>query len=281
LSRAQALTSTARICAVVAAQHERWWLPQLDGLLSTNIIVQPQNRGTANGILLPLLFLLERDRGARIVLLPSDHHVRDEAVLGRSIRRALAQLQRHTAETLLLGFEPEEADPQLGSIVPGEPEGHDTLRVVQFVENPTIAQAHELISHGALWNGFIVASTVHGLLRLFSRSYSDVVNAMQRAIRRDVQSSGRTRAVVELYDQLPTLDLSRDILSSQTSCLRVLPVPQCGWSDLGTPERVALALHRSPRQTDEGLRLGACQLNLAAQHERLRGTDGEVRAAFG
>jgi mannose-1-phosphate guanylyltransferase len=281
LNRAQALTSTQSICAVVAAQHRRWWLPQLSGLVSTNIIVQPQNRGTANGILLPLLILLERDRSARIVLLPSDHHVRDEPVLARSIRRGLVQLQPHTAEALLLGIEPEEADPQLGYIVPGAPDGHDRLRVEEFIEKPTIVQAHELIGHGALWNGFIVASTVHGLLGLFSRSYPDVVNAMQRAIRRDLRSPGKECAVAELYDQLPTLDFSRDILASQTSSLRVLPVPQCGWSDLGTPERVADVLHRSPREADEGLRVGASYLSLAAQHERLRGLAGEARAAAG
>lgn len=231
--------------------------------------------------MLPLLFLIERDRGARILLLPSDHHVREEPVLARSTRLALDQLQRHTAETLLLGLEPEEADPQLGYIVPGEPDGHDRLRVLQFVEKPTIVQARELISHGALWNGFIVASTVHGLLGLFSQRHPDVVNAMQRAIRRDMESSGEECAVAELYDQLPTLDFSRDILANQTSSLRVLPVPQCGWSDLGTPERVAHALHRSPRQADEGLRAGASCLSLAAQHERLREMAGETHAAVG
>jgi hypothetical protein len=123
LGRAQALTSIPNMCAVVAVQHQRWWLPQLGSLLAKNIFVQPQNRGTANGILLPLLFLLERDPGARIVLLPSDHHVREEAILARSTRQALKQLQRCSEETLLLGCEPEEADPQLGYIVPGNTEG--------------------------------------------------------------------------------------------------------------------------------------------------------------
>jgi mannose-1-phosphate guanylyltransferase len=281
LNRARALTSGASIHAVVAAQHQRWWSAQLDGLLPANIIVQPQNRGTANGILLPLLRLLDRDRGARIVLLPSDHNVRNEPLLGRFIQQALDQLQRHSEETLLLGIEPDAADSQLGYIVPGEADGPQRRRVRQFVEKPTMVQAHDLISQGALWNSFIIASTAHGLLSLFVRHWPDVVNAMHRAMQRDLQSPGAACALAELYDRLPTLDFSRDILTRQSSFLRVMPVPPCGWSDLGTPERVAHALHRASRQADEGLRSAAGYLSLAAQHERLRALPAEARVAAG
>ena len=40
------------------------------------------------------------------------------------------------------------------------------------------------------------------------------------------------------------LDFSRDVLEGQESRLRVLTVPACGWSDLGTPRRVADTLSR-------------------------------------
>ncbi len=281
LDRAHALTSVSSICVVVAAQHQSWWQPQLSSLRRKNIIVQPQNRGTANGILLPLLFLLERDPAARIVLLPSDHHVREEAVLARSMQRALEQVHRYSEETLLLGLEPEEADPQLGYIVPGDADARGMLRVIQFVEKPTTVQARELISHGALWNAFIVVSSLHALLSLFSRRIPDVVKAMQAAIREDLRSPGKEGAVTQIYEQLPTVDFSRDILAKQASYLRVLAVPQCGWSDLGTPERVARTLRRSPRQADGGAPMGSCHLSLAAQHERLREMGVEVHRAAG
>ncbi|HEY6866234.1 MAG TPA: hypothetical protein VI792_03190, partial [Candidatus Eisenbacteria bacterium] len=37
---------------------------------------------------------------------------------------------------------------------------------------------------------------------------------------------------------LPALDFSRDVLEALTPELRVLVPPDCGWTDLGTPERV-------------------------------------------
>jgi hypothetical protein len=44
----------------------------------------------------------------------------------------------------------------------------------------------------------------------------------------------------ELYQSLPDIDFSRDILEGNEAKLRVLTVPRCGWSDLGTLDRIAL-----------------------------------------
>jgi hypothetical protein len=54
--------------------------------------------------------------------------------------------------------------------------------------------------------------------------------------------------VAALYEELPTLDFSRDVLElADPRQLRVLAVRGCGWSDLGTPERVGQTLSRLPR----------------------------------
>src|SRR5512147_1706981 len=79
--RAESIAPAERICTIVAKQHSRWWEDVLKLLPERNVIVQPDNRGTGVGILLPLLRIMMRDPDARVVLLPSDHHVRDEAVL--------------------------------------------------------------------------------------------------------------------------------------------------------------------------------------------------------
>lgn len=253
LDRAQALTRTKNIFAIVAAQHARWWRTQLKGLPSKNVIVQPHDRGTANGILLPLLRLQERAPRARIVILPSDHHVRGEAVLEQSIREGLDALRRGPHVSVLLGLTPEDADSQQGYIVPGDEDDWRRRRVAQFIEKPTTAQARELMSRGALWNAFIMVSSVEALLALFSQHVPEVLKVMQAVVRLDGESGGAEGAIAKLYQELPMLDFSRDILEKQSSSLRVQPVPPCGWSDLGIPERVAHARHRAPGRADVGL----------------------------
>jgi hypothetical protein len=79
---------------------------------------------------------------------------------------------------------------------------------------------------------------------MFVKRVPGVVAELQAAIRVGSRSVGTTTALAEVYRDLETLDFCRDVLQGEESALRVIPVPQCGWSDLGTPERVACCLDR-------------------------------------
>src|SRR5262245_33382827 len=81
LARATRVVPRKRVIVIVAEEHRPYWSTDLRGLPAENVIVQPRNRGTAPGILLPLLTVLERDPGARVAILPSDHFVEREPVL--------------------------------------------------------------------------------------------------------------------------------------------------------------------------------------------------------
>ena len=278
LRRAQTLTDEAFTCAVVAAHHRRWWQDALAPLPPQNIIVQPRNCGTAVGILLPLLHILARDPQAKVVLLPSDHLVQHESVLAESLAAALAQLPWRAHQTLLMGIEPEEADPELGYIVPGEEDVRGAMRVRRFVEKPPLAETRDLIRGGALWNAFIVVASAQTLLELFRARIAAVVAAMEVAVAAD-REQPQARAVAALYEQLPTVDFSREIVAGQEDAFRVVAVPKCGWSDLGTPQRVAEALRRVPRpESSPRLRSGVAFLSLAAQHHRLHILHGAAGA---
>lgn len=267
--RAGAVAPLARTCAIVAEQHRRWWEPALSALPAPNRIAQPANRGTAAGILLPLLHIIARDPAAKIVLLPSDHHVHREPILAAALKRADEQLDWRLDEVLLLGLEPEEPDPELGYIVPEHSDGRGALRVRQFVEKPAAEHARALMGRGALWNVFIVASTAQALLGLFRRRAPELVAAMQAAVRSDLLRAAGAVATRELYDRLPSLDFSSDILPGEEANLRVLPVPPCGWNDLGTPRRVAGVLNIADRPAPAAHAAPAPCLSLAAQHAML------------
>jgi mannose-1-phosphate guanylyltransferase len=276
LSRAQSIAPKERVCTIVAAQHRRWWESLPGPLSASNVIVQPQNRGTANGILLALLHIAERDPDAQIVLLPSDHHVQDEATLAESLCWAVTHLGLRPHEVLLLGIEPEEPDPELGYIVPGDRSGGGTFEVAEFVEKPTAARARELIDNGALWNAFIVAASAQTLLRLLEDRFAEIVREMRDAVRRDLCRPANAIATAELYERLPALDFSRHVLGNgRDASLRVLPVPQCGWSDLGTSRRVAetvrqLRIRQRPIETSFSM---SSHISLAARLDGLRHAD--------
>jgi mannose-1-phosphate guanylyltransferase len=246
LQRAASVVEPSYICVVVAAQHRRWWEPICSRMPKSRIIVQPRNCGTGNGVLLPLLHILARDHDAHIVLLPSDHYVRDEPALASSLRQAVGALEDHPDEVLVLGM-----------------------------QKPSGAAARQLLDQGALWNALIMATRARALLDLFMLRQPDVVAKMHFAVGDDLRSSTNALAATFVYRDLPNIDFSSQILQGSETKLRLIKANRCGWTDLGTPKRLCETLRKMPHvgQTpQETTNSVFAPMNLSAQHARLGGT---------
>jgi mannose-1-phosphate guanylyltransferase len=270
LIRAGSVALPDRICAVVAAQHRWCWEAPLASLRPANIFVQPENRGTAHGILLGLLEIEARDPKATVVLLPADHYVRHEALLARSLRQA-ADLTAMEDVVYLLGAEPDRTDTELGYIVPTERKHGGASRVVTFVEKPEADRARRLLELGALWNMFIVAGSVSSLLELYETAHGATVEWMSAVIGRGENGTTDPAALAAAYKSLRSVDFSRDLLEPQAANVRVLGVPHCGWNDLGTPKRVIETLHdvQSASWHSDEEPFASAALSLSDQYERL------------
>ena len=276
LQRARHIAPPEQVCAIVAQQHSRYWRKAPHALPARNVIVQPQNRGTANGVLLCVLAILERDPLARIVFLPADHFVLDESALARALRDLALHLNHNPDGLTLIGIEPDEPDPELGYIVPGRTLSDGSRTVARFVEKPPPRTARDLLDAKALWNSFIFGATGSTLLGLLRAQLGVSVEDMAIALARDAQSNQRS-ALTELYERLPMVDFSRAVVQHAPQTLRVITAPACGWTDLGTPRRVADTLTRlgdnAPRRWTEPGTVRHMPIpglvNLAAQHARV------------
>jgi mannose-1-phosphate guanylyltransferase len=264
IERAAAIVPRARILPVLAEQHRRFWEEDPLFVPRTHWIVQPENRGTAPGILLPLLVLLELDPDARIFVLPSDHYVRDELTLEISLHTALEQA-REAPETLtLLGMTPDSAEPEFGWIESGVFEQR-VRRVSRFVEKPTAEEALVLHERGLLWNSFILVGCASAFRDLFARHIPELLNAFESAFAST--HVDRKRAIERLYERIEAFDFSRNILQNERERLRVLQVPKCGWTDLGTPHRVFECLRNHPLRDRPVVERGLTALNLSHSWE--------------
>lgn len=273
LERALRSAPRERIVTVVARDHRRWWECELSRWPPENVVIQPRNRGTAAGVLLPLRNILARDPGAVIGVLPSDHFVADEEVFGAALGRALGAADDDSGRLVLLGMEPERPDAELGWILPG-PASPQPRTVDAFVEKPPREEAANLMRRGALWSSFAFAArarVLHALLRL---SLPELVRRFDE-IRPE---SSPEDALAGLYETLPHADFSRSVLAVVAAELRVVAVPPCGWMDLGTPERVARCLADSTAVTT-GTGGVEAAVNLAAALERHRPPAPAVRRA--
>lgn len=97
---------------------------------------------------------------------------------------------------------------------------------------------------GALLNTLMLVGDARGLLRVYEEALPGLLRPLLHLARGNVDE----RALKGFYESLPVSDFSRDVLERASHRLAVLPVPACGWSDLGTPARIATFLSRhAPR----------------------------------
>ena len=241
LARARRVAATPRVLVAVREQHRGFWEGALADVPRENILVQPENRGTAAGVMRALVEIQSREiTTAPVVLLPSDHYVQDERVLHEALGAALGNACRGDAPVVLLGISPVAQEPGYGWIVPASP--GTFARVRRFAEKPPAPQVREMIRDGALINSLILAARAHVLLALIARVFPETLRAFQR-FAREPEGAPEVR---RLYEALPSMDLSRDVLQRSTAFLSVVRVPPCGWSDLGTVERLQRFLDLAP-----------------------------------
>ncbi len=247
LHRAAKLIPKERLFTVIGQAHLSFpGVPrQIAALSAGTVIVQPGNRDTGPGLLLPLLHLRRRYPGAIVTIFPSDHFILEEDLFMAHVERACAAVEEDGSRVILLGMRPCEPEPDYGYIVPGEavgPPGPRALRhVARFVEKPDSQTAEHLALAGGLWNTLVMtfrADTLLDLARSIAPALSRGFERIDGAIGTPVEQG----VIDEVYRAIEPVNLSRCFLESlalrRPASLLVLPVEGVYWSDWGTEERI-------------------------------------------
>jgi mannose-1-phosphate guanylyltransferase len=253
-SRLGSIAAPERTVTVVDATHGRHVESLDQPHLLGDVMFQPIDRGTAAGVLLPLMAVLAVAPHAIVAITPSDHSVEDGDCFRMGIHRALARVSAGISDVVLFGAEPSKATADFGWITPAS-RGAVAYEVFEpiagFVEKPSLADARRLLSDGAVWNTMVVVARAQAVFELYRRHlpfHADVFAAAQSST-----PAGRAAFLRHWYPALPAADFCRDLLAPSTAdlCLYTWPA-QMGWTDLGTPDRLEawLSLRRRPVQRE-------------------------------
>jgi mannose-1-phosphate guanylyltransferase len=244
VDRLGGLVPPERTVVVVAACHEAIAREQLSEFVGIEIVAQPRNVGTGPGVLLPLSHVLARDSRAVVALVPSDHDFRSPAKMREAMLTA-ERTARAGANMVLIGARADCAAADLGWIVPKPASRRASAVAIEtFVEKPGPDAAQRLFARGALWNTMLSVARASSLWRL-GREHLPAQTALLEEYARSLGSEHAAERLRQVYDQLEPADFSRDLVAASKG-LRVIAMEDAGWSDCGTPERLAAAFGALP-----------------------------------
>src|SRR5262245_54376525 len=225
--------------------HRAFYEPLLDALPPQNILVQPQNRGTAPAIQYALLWLASLDQAATVAIFPSDHYVSDDRRFMAHVDAAFEVVHSRGDTVVLLGIAPDDSEPGYGWIEPTDSitaRAPGTVsRVDRFWEKPSSEVAERLYAQGCLWNSFVMVGRVTTFLDVIASTLPALYQAFE-ILRPILGSPAEETALDALYASLPETNFSREVLAAKPSALAVLPVIGVHWSDWGEPSRVLATL---------------------------------------
>jgi mannose-1-phosphate guanylyltransferase len=228
--------------------------------------VQPENRDTTAGILLPLVHIASRDPAATVAIFPSDHFIANEQRFIDSVRYAVSETYRFPESFILLGMTPSRIENGYGWIEFAGAEYHHlpraTCAVKHLWEKPSLYQEEKLWRQGALWNSFVYVTKCHRLWDMVREAAPDVYLHFLR-IYRALRSPEMHHITKRIYRHLRTVNFSSGVCEPWAPALRVLPVPDVGWSDWDSVERIVATVKQLGKQPDLLARLHRLHYKLA------------------
>jgi mannose-1-phosphate guanylyltransferase len=236
--RAEKLIPAQKLLVVIAKEHLQFdeVRHQIAPRPRECIVIQPGNKDTGPGILLPLMHLYKRYPDAIVALFPSDHFILEEDLFMQHVDRAFRIVESNGSRIVLLGLEPNEPDPEYGYIVPGETiddrELDEVRKVGMFVEKPSTEAAKKIIRRGALWNTLVLVVRCKTLLQAIQRATPELYRSFE-PIENVIGTPDEQRVIEEVYHKLPSLNFSKGVLEvlsfEHRQALVILPVSGVSW----------------------------------------------------
>jgi mannose-1-phosphate guanylyltransferase len=211
---------------------------QLDGVLAAlknfpaeNIVAEPEKRDTAPAIALAIGWVAARDPEAIMMVLPSDHIIKDVASFQRTLITA-CDAARQSGALVTIGIKPTWACPGYGYIERGEQHPMDgdipVYEVKRFREKPDAKLAEHFIEQGNFsWNAGMFFWTVPAVCENLARQCPELglfVDELKN-------SNDFSATLKKTFPTLPKLSIDYALMEKAPHALNVEAA--FDWDDVG------------------------------------------------
>jgi mannose-1-phosphate guanylyltransferase len=235
LDRLEGFIPAERTLVVTTVDQVDELMKQAPRLEPANFLIEPEPRGTAAVIGLAAAILKKRDPKAVMVVLTSDHFIRNYDLFQLVMRVAVQVARRKYLVTL--GIAPTYPATGYGYICRDDalPEKFDypVYRVLQFIEKPDEGKARSMLASGKhSWNSGMFIWHVNCILDEFARQMPELKAALDHIS----AAWGKPNQAEILNDEwlrqkTETIDYG---IMEHASNVAVLPAGGLEWSDVGS-----------------------------------------------
>jgi mannose-1-phosphate guanylyltransferase len=212
-------------------------LPQVP---PANLLAEPVPRNTAPCIGWATATIARRDPDALIMVLPSDHFIRDEAGFRSVLSRALESAGRGYLTTI--GIVPTRPETGYGYIELGQELGPGLSRVARFVEKPDRARAEAYVAGGKhLWNAGMFFFQATAMQKAIATHLPELHGGLAR-IEEAAARGDESAALAAIFPTLPSISIDHGVMEKASEL--AVARGDFGWSDVGSWESAwELAAH--------------------------------------
>lgn len=186
------------------------------------ILAEPQGRNTAPCIYWASKVIAQKDPDAIMIVVPSDHFLRNISAYREVINQAVERAQSSN-DLVTLGVKPTFPATGFGYLKASEDLGGGCLKVEAFVEKPNEEKAKSFIDQGHYyWNAGMFVWSVRAILESFKTSMPEYESVWEA-------TAGNVQAA---YPQLEATSIDYGIMERAKNVVTF--TLDCGWSDLGS-----------------------------------------------
>ena len=206
------------------------------GIAPAAIILEPEGKNTAPAVTLAAMMAMACKLGESILVMPSDHYIRDPDKLLAAIGKARAGAEQ--GEFVTFGIAP--AGPETcygyikqGDALPGGAALDGILRVQRFVEKPAQDKAEAMLAEGGYyWNSGMFLFPVVPFLQEMQLLKPDIMADCQKALISGTVEGNIVRPDPASFAQLENISIDYAVME-KTARAAVVPVDPL-WSDVGS-----------------------------------------------
>lgn len=222
---------------VGAARHEQLLLDALADadVVGGSVILEPCARNTAPAI---ALGALEAGCDALVLVMPSDHVIRDISAFHAAVERAVPAAQE--GQLVTFGIEPSGPETGFGYIRSGDalPGMAGVFESRGFTEKPDLTRAQEMLSSGDyFWNAGIFLFRADTFLGELQRLQPEIYGAAKAAMADVIRQGVVVKPQEHEFARVPSDSIDYAVME-HASNVAVVPV-SCGWSDVGSWDALA------------------------------------------